>query len=53
MNTRQLIGLTWILHVLLIVVLTFAPGPDSVYYMVQALFAIRFAAWAVRAWGAA
>ena len=53
MTISKLIAATWILHVLLIVVLTFAPGPDSVYYMVQALFVIRFGSWAVRAWGAA
>ena len=53
MNTRQLVAATWILHVLLIVVLTFAQTPDSIYYMVQLLFILRFGAWAVRTWGAA
>lgn len=53
MTTRQLLVLTWILHALLIVALTFTPTPDSLYIMVQALFVLRFTAWAVRTWGAA
>lgn len=51
MTSRQLVALTWILHVLLIVALT--PGPDSLFIMVQVVFVLRFAAWAIRAWGSA
>lgn len=53
MTRTQPIGLTWVLHVLLIIALTFTPCPDSLFVMVQLLFILRFSAWVVRTWGAA